>query len=175
MVVCAYGGVSSFFWFHGVRAPYLCARVRGGQWWGGVRLGEQRLGGRADYLGWASMWPYTVFLNQMVCRDVGMQLIGGHDCVRDGGMEYVLPPGWWDDVWGHAREESIGFIAMYEEFEGVGDEACISGREDVAAIVLSVCTWMSVEYYFVHVAGVSPTAGVVRSIRRECGFWEGLW
>ena len=68
-----------------------------------------------------------------------------------------------------------GFCLKYNGYEGVADEMCICGREDIAVVVLLVYTWALVDYFYLYILRPKPMPSVLCKIGVEVAFWERLW
>ena len=121
-------------------------------------------------------WGYSAFITAgSPSRPIRVSVINGRDCLVYGGEHVVLPVDWWGAVWSHARDWDPGFCYWYGEMESVADEACLSGRCDLAVIVLSLYTWLLLEYSCVNLMSPGVSAGVLAALRVEVAFWERLW
>ena len=87
----------------------------------------------------------------------------------------VLPDGWWDRVWEHAREWDPGFCYWYGGMEERVDAACLAGRGDVVLIALALYSWSLVEYWCTKMGVCCLSRREVVALRSEVVFWEGLW
>ena len=107
------------------------------------------------------IWGYTAFLDAgSPPRPLRLGVRRGKDCVFYEGGQCVLPSRWWEEVWSHARVWNPRFCYWYGNLEDIADEACLSGRYDVAVIVLSLYTWLLVEYFYMNVRSPRSSSGV---------------
>ena len=122
------------------------------------------------------IWGYSSFMNERSPpRPIRLGVVQGRDCVLYDEGCVVLPVGWCADAWSHAGMWDPGFCYWYGDMEGEADEACLSGRCDVAVIVLSLYTWLLIEYSCVNLRIAGVSARVLMLLRAEVSFWERVW
>ena len=121
------------------------------------------------------MWEYTEFLRARgLQRSVRLRCLGGSDCVYVGARAYLLPVGWWGEVWGNTYDLDPRFCYVYEFCEGTAYELCVLGREDGARVLLSKITWLAVEYYLVVMSPGAASVVVTHGVQQEVRFWERM-
>ena len=121
-------------------------------------------------------WGYIAFISAgSPSRPLRVGVVQGRDCVIYDGGHIVLPLEWWEEAWSHARDWDPGFCYWYGDMESIADEACLSGQCDLAVIVLSLYTWLLLEYSCVNLAAPRVSPDVQSALRFEVTFWEGLW
>ena len=121
-------------------------------------------------------WGYIAFISAgSPSRPLRVGVVQGRDCVIHDGGHIVLPLEWWEEAWSHARDWDPRFCYWYGDMESIADEACLSGQFDLAVIVLSLYTWLLLEYSCVNLAAPRVSSDVLSALRVEVTFWEGLW